>query len=404
MATKPKTPLGRGKSLDEALARIAKDRDLSIGSLSEHNIDVEAISTGNIAIDHITGVSGLPKGRLVELFGPPSSGKTTCALQVAAHAQQQGDTVLYLDYEHAMDPEYCSTLGLDVNAPTFLFAQPETFEQGMNAMRELIETGEIAVVIVDSVASMVIEKELSIETGGSTFADKAKLMAQAMRQLTGVVQRYNVCVIFLNHIQQVIDTSPIGQKLASQGIKRSKTPGGDALKFHASVRMEFKPVGNIRGEQVNELTNEKEDIVEQTKVQVTCVKNKVGPPFRSCVVRVRFGKGFSQAQAVLDVLTAYKVVKKKTGTGGKATGAYELPAADSEDVVTLRGESNVVSAIEQDAHWLAVLTTLAHEQLDSGEVTKDAGTADELVDDAFEEDEGGAVGLLDAAFEGGGAV
>lgn len=367
MPPKERKPLGRdrSKSLSEALSKISSDRDLRIGSLNDFNLGVEALSTGNVAIDAITGVGGLPKGRIIELYGPPSSGKTTTALQAAARAQVNGENVLYLDYEHALDPTYCRALGIDTSADSFLLAQPDTFEQGMNAMRELIETGEIGMVIVDSVAAMVIEKELSIETGGSTFADKAKLMAQTMRQLTPIVQKYGVVCVFLNHLQDVIDASPMGQKLAASGVKRTTTPGGKALKFHASLRMEYKPIGNIRSKGFDELTNEKDDVVSGSKVQVTVTKNKVAPPFKTCEVRVRFGKGFSQAWSALNILVNYGVVKKKAG------GYYEFKKVGDSKLTpegqsewSTQGEDNVVSLIEMTPAWEDALVAYAKMLLD----------------------------------------
>jgi recombination protein RecA len=361
-----KKTISRPKTLEDALKKIATDRDLRIASLGEFDLDVKAISTGNIAIDHITGVGGLPKGRIIELYGPPSSGKTTTALQAAAHAQKEGTTVLYLDYEHALDPAYCVALGIDVHDDSFLLAQPNTFEQGMNAMRELVSTGGVGLVIVDSVAAMVIEKELEIETGGSTFADKAKLMAQTMRQITPPIQDNEVVCVFLNHLQDVIDSSPMGQKLSAQGIKRTTTPGGKALKFHASVRLEYKQIGNLRTAEVDELTNEKSDLPTQTKVQVTVTKNKVAPPFKQCVVRVRFGKGFSQAYSVLDILLAYGVIKKRTG------GIYEFdedtkPEWMDLDKPTIRGEEQVLRKLESDSEWLENLTAFATRLLDEND-------------------------------------
>lgn len=361
---KDRKPLGRGKNLQQALEKIRKDRDLRISSLDEFDLETTAISTGNIAIDSITGVGGLPRGRIVELYGPPSSGKTTTALQTAARAQADGLNILFLDYEHALDTAYCASLGLDTSAESFLFAQPETFEQGMNAMRELVETGEVGMVIVDSVAAMSIEKELAIETGGSTFADKAKLMAQAMRQITATLKKHDVCCVFLNHMQDVIDSSPMGQQLAARGVKRTTTPGGKALKFHASMRMEFKPVGTVRTTELNELTNEREDAVTQTKVQVTVTKNKVAPPFKQCEVRVRFGKGFSQAQAVLDVLLAYRHIKKDAGGVFRFTEETKPAGMDLKGRDWIKGEENLVHQLESDAAWLERLRALAQVALD----------------------------------------
>lgn len=355
-----------GIKLTAAIAKVQKSFDLRVAPLSAHDLDVKAISTGNIAIDSITSVGGLPRGRIIELYGPPSSGKSTCALQCAAHAQKQGLTVIYFDYEQAMDPNYCRALGLDVDAPSFLFGQPDFAEQGFNAIRELIETGEVGLVIFDSVGAMATEKELSVDTGKSTFADKAKMMAQAMRQVTPMIAKHDVVCIFLNHIQDVIDSSPMGQKLAKSGVKRTTTPGGKALKFHASVRIEFKPIGGMREAVEDELTNTETDVVTQQKVNITVVKNKVGAPFKTCEARVRFGVGFSNAYSVLSVLNAYNIVKKESGGVFRFTEVTQPPGMDVEanpKANWVRGENKLLNMMEANPQWTEQLGLLAKDCL-----------------------------------------
>ncbi len=355
-----------GTKLDAAVAKVNKSFGLRVAPLSSHDLDVKAISTGNIALDSITGVRGLPRGRLIELYGPPSSGKSSMALQCAAHAQKLGLTIVYLDYEQAMDPNYCKNLGLDVDAPSFLFGQPDFAEQGFNAIRELIDTGEVGLVIFDSVGAMATEKELSVVTGKSTFADKAKMMAQAMRQITPSVAKHDVVCIFLNHIQDVIDSSPMGQKLAASGVKRTTTPGGKALKFHASVRIEFKPIGGMREAVEDELTNESSDVVMQQKVNITVVKNKVAAPFKTCEARVRFGVGFSQAYSVLAILTAYKVIRKEAGGVFRFDEITQPPGMDVEANPKqnwIRGENKLLELMEQNPAWTEQLGLLAQDCL-----------------------------------------
>jgi len=356
------------KTLAQALADLRK-KSVDVGPLSDFNMEVDAISTGNVALDLITGVGGIPKGRITELFGLPSSGKTTTALQAAATLQMQGGTTLYLDYEQSLDPVYCKALGLDTTAPTFLYMRPRSFEEGANAFRHLNETGEIRLLVVDSVARMVTESELSADTGKVTFADRAKMMHQFMRQIVGPIQESATAVIFLNHVLEVVDTSPMGQQLKARGVSRRTTPGGAALKYYSSLRMEFKQIGNLRTEVLDPLTNEKSATIRQTKVEVTVVKNKVGDPFKKAELRVRFGQGFSQAWTVIDILTAYGVLKKETG--GVYRLAPEVASPHALDKPWIKGEDNMVTAVESDPDWLAKLTILARETLEANMVTAD---------------------------------
>lgn len=344
-----------GAKLEEAVKKAKKTYDLQIGNLKDFVTDIEAISTGNIALDVITGVGGLPRGRIIELYGPPSSGKTTTALQAAVAAQRQGLAVVYADYEQAIDVDYAMSLGLDMEGDLFYLYQPESFEQGINIARDLIATGEVGILVVDSVAAMVTEKELEAETGKNTFASQAKTMAQTMRQMTGPLHRTKTTAVFLNHIQDVIDSSPMGQRLAAQGVKRVTTPGGKALKFYASIRMEYKPIGGVRGKQEDILTGEMEDVVTQQKVQVTVVKNKVAAPFKVAEVRVEFGKGFSNDLSVLGILTSYGKINAKSGV--YRFTAETQPAFQTQDWI--RGEHNVVTAMEEHPEWRAQLNALA---------------------------------------------
>lgn len=349
-------PRAKQPGLAAKLAELRANKgSLRVGSLDDFDMSVKAITTGNIAIDSITGVGGLPRGRVIECYGPPSSGKTTTALQAAARLIQAGGRVLFLDYEKSLDPEYVQALGIDPKNEAFIYTQPDTFEQGANLFRDLMLTGELDMLIADSVAAMVTQKELDAETGKANVADRAKLMAQFMRQITGQVQKYQVVAVFLNHIQEVIDASPMGQKLRAQGIVRKTTPGGSALKFYSSMRIEYKQIGNIRTDVYDPLTNEKVADIRQTKVQVTVVKNKVAAPFKQCEVRVRYGHGFSQAWSVFDVLVAHRAVKK--GAGGVYTfpDGLEQGLPGDPQCVVFRGEENVLSLIETDPEWLGRL-------------------------------------------------
>lgn len=354
-------PRTKSPSLSAKLAELRAKKAVKVGSLDDFDMTVRAITTGNVAIDSITGVGGLPRGRVIECYGPPSSGKTTTALQAAARLQQAGGKILFLDYEKSLDPKYVRALGIDPSdGESFIYTQPETFEEGANLFRELMTTGELDMLIVDSVAAMVTQRELESETGKAQMADRARLMGQFMRQITGQVQKYQVVAVFLNHVQEVIDASPIGQKLKASGVVRKTTPGGSALKFYASMRIEYKQIGNIRTEVYDALTNDSVSDIRQTKVQVTVVKNKVAPPFKQCEVRVRYGQGFSQAFSVFDVLVNHRAIKKGAG------GVYKFPAGlgpDEQESTEIRGEEKILSQIEETAEWQNRLESYAKQLL-----------------------------------------
>ena len=363
------------KSLQAVLTELRSKQKMRIGPLSEFNMNVKALSTGNIALDAITGVGGIPRGRVIELFGPPSSGKTTTALQAAAKLQQAGGKILYLDYEKALDEVYCSALGLNVYDESFVYMQPQSFEEGANVFRQLLATGEIDLMVADSVASMVTESELAADTGKATMADRAKVMHQLMRQITGTLHTYDCAAVFLNHVLDVVDISPMGQQLKARGVNRKTTPGGMALKFYASLRIEFKQTGNIRSDELDVLTNEETAVVTQTKVQATVVKNKVSEPFRTAELRIRYGRGFSQAYSVLDILVAHKLIKKQGGGIFKFSDMSLVQHSDSPDFI--KGEENLVHAIEQDETWLERLEKVAQRVLDEhGAKTVDSSQYD----------------------------
>lgn len=344
-----------------------KDADLSVGARDIFDVKIDAITTGNVALDAITGVGGIPRGRVIELYGPPMSGKTTTALQAAARHQQSvkagtaTGAILYLDHEKSLDEKYCAALGLDVNdEETFILVQPRSFEQGANLFRKILREapGSLAMAIWDSVAVMTTEHELEVDTGAVQVGDRAKMMAQFLRQSIDVINRQNVAAIFLNHLQEVIDTSPMGRQMKARGIVRKKTPGGDALKYHASVRIEYKQIGNKRSPVYDPVSNEVIDEVNQTDVKVTVVKNKVAKPFKTVDVRVRFGKGFSQAYSVLEILLAYKIFIK-SGAYYSFTGGFGPPdyAVDVKGttVGTVHGEEKLLTMMENNSSWMKLL-------------------------------------------------
>jgi recombination protein RecA len=357
----------RTASIQAAIAAAQKKYGIKIGSLKDVAVDIDVYSTGNLALDYATAVGGIPVGRLVELYGPPSSGKTTTAILAAADCQRKGGTVLFVDHEQAIDKEYCAALGLDTEADTFIYFAPDFLEQGVNVARALMRTGDVDIVIFDSVAAMVPEKELESETGKSSFASQAKLMSQTCKQLVSLATTHRCTVIFLNHLQEVIDSSPMGQKLAASGVQRKTTPGGKALKFYASMRIEFKPIGGIREKVWNPIKGEHEDQVTQQKVEVMVVKNKVGVPHRKAELRTIFGKGFSTAHSALQIITANKLGINKEASGVFRFKDQEL-APKSMDVETkqnfIRGESEMLQKLEASPEWTGRLERKAREFLD----------------------------------------
>lgn len=351
---KPKKAL----SLQQKLLSLRNGKEkVEIGKVSEHDFTVRAISTGNIQIDGLTGIGGFPRGRITENFGPPSSGKTTSALQAAAKVIAEGGSVLFLDYEKTLDPGYCAALGIDIDSERFIVMRPRSFEEGANVFRDLCATGELDMMIADSVAAMVTEKELTSDTGTVSMMDRAKMMHQFCRQIVDLIARTHCAVIMLNHVLEVVDVTPMGQQLARRGIVRKTTPGGAALKFYSSLRIEFKQVGNIRSTRYNALTNESEDVIAQTKVQATVVKNKVGDPFRTAELRVRYGHGFSQPYSIMEVLLAHKAIRKETGGVYRFTEATQPKGRDP--LPYIKGEDVLLGTWEEDAEWLAQLESVA---------------------------------------------
>ena len=370
-------PVKKASTLASTLADLRK-AEYRVGSLSEFDMTVRGLSTGNLTIDALTGCGGLPAGRVVELFGPESSGKTTTALQAAANLQREPGChhTGFWDHEAALDERYVRALGVDPDAvceecgsPKFLYEQPTSFERGSNLFRKLMPWLDL--LITDSVAAMVSEHELATDTGAVEVGTRGKLMYQYMRQVINPISRTGTCMVFLNHLQDVIDTSPMGRKLAGQGIKRTTTPGGRGLKFYASLRMSFQQTGNVKAEVFDPITNSTVSQPRQTKTRVTVVKNKVGDPFGTAEVRVRFGRGFSNEWSALDVLVRHGVIKKDTG------GVYRfvdreveppLDLADGEKAGSrwIRGEDNVVARLEGSAVWRGQAFAKARELIAKG--------------------------------------
>jgi recombination protein RecA len=282
----------RAKILSNTLSQIEKQFGkgavLRLGS-SEAVVPVSVISSGSISLDYALGVGGFPRGRIIEIFGPESSGKTTVALQVVAEAQKNGGMAAFIDVEHALDPIYARKLGVDVD--NLLVSQPDFAEQALEITSALIASGSIDVVVVDSVAALVPKAELDGEMGDSFMGVQARLMSQAMRKLTGSVSKSNTCLIFINQIRE---------KIGVMFGNPETTTGGRALKFYSSVRADIRRIAAIKdGETVTG---------NRTKVKI--VKNKVAPPFREAEFDIIYGEGVSREGDLLDLGVSQNIVEK----------------------------------------------------------------------------------------------
>jgi len=317
----------RSKALDVAVSQIEKQFGKgSIMRLGQKGAiaPVDFIPTGAISLDYALGIGGMPRGRVVEIFGPEASGKTTLALQVIAQAQNQGGMAAFVDAEHALDATYASKVGVDLE--NLLVSQPDNGEQALEIVEVLVRSGGVDVVVVDSVAALVPKAEIEGEMGEAQMGLQARLMSQALRKLTGVVSKSRTCLIFINQLRE---------KIGVMFGNPETTTGGRALKFYASVRVDIRRIASIKdGEQV---------IGGRTRVKV--VKNKVAPPFREAEFDIVYGEGISKEGDLLDLAVERKIVEK-SGTWFAYNGE-RLGQGRENAKQFLRDNADLMHAIEE---------------------------------------------------------
>ena len=314
------------KALELAISQI--DRQFGKGSImklgEDHVPTIEnSVSTGCLSLDVALGVGGVPRGRIIEVYGPESSGKTTLALHIVAEAQKAGGYAAYIDAEHAVDPEYSKNLG--VNTEELLISQPDTGEQALEICETLVRSGAVDVIVIDSVAALVPRAELEGDMGDTHVGLQARLMSQALRKLTGTVSRSNTTVIFINQIRE---------KIGVMFGNPETTPGGRALKFYSSIRMEIRRITSLKdgGEMVG------------SRVRVKVVKNKVAPPFKQTEFDIMYGQGISYEGDVLDLAVSGDIVEK--------TGAWY----SFEDTKIGQGRENSKTYLKENIEVLDLIT------------------------------------------------
>ena len=317
----------RGKAIESALSNIEKKFGKgSIMRLGERDVsDVPAISTTSLSLDIAVGVGGVPRGRIVEIYGPESSGKTTLALHIVAEAQKAGGVAAYIDAEHAMDADYAGKLGVDIDQ--LLISQPDSGEQALEIAEALVRSNGVDVIVIDSVAALVPRAELDGEMGDSLPGLQARLMSQALRKLTAIVSQSNTCFIFINQIRE---------KIGVMFGNPETTTGGRALKFYSSLRLDIRRIGAIKdGDRV---------VGNRTRVKVA--KNKVAPPFRECEFDIMYGEGISREGDVLDLGATHRVVEK-SGAWFSYKGE-RLGQGRENAKQALRENPNILKTIERE--------------------------------------------------------
>ena len=288
-----KLAAARKRNLDLALSQIQKDfGENAIMRLGDNvKMEVDVIPTGNLLIDRALGVGGFARGRIVEIYGPESSGKTTLTLTAIAQAQKSGGLAAFIDVEHALDPQYAARLG--VNLDDLLVSQPSSGEEALQICEALVRSNAIDVIVVDSVAALVTKQELEGEIGDSTVGAQARLMSAALRKLTSFISKARTVCIFTNQIRE---------KIGVMFGNPETTPGGRALKFYASVRVDIRRIGQIKGS---------DGVIAGNRTKIKVVKNKVAPPFTECEFDIMYNEGISSVGSLLDLETEYDIIQKR---------------------------------------------------------------------------------------------
>ena len=360
----------REKALNDALKVIEKDFGkgalMRLGDKAEQKVQV--MSSGSLALDIALGVGGYPKGRIIEIYGPESSGKTTVALHAVAQAQKEGGIAAFIDAEHALDPAYAAALG--VNIDELLLSQPDSGEQGLEIAGKLIDSGAIDLVVIDSVAALVPRAEIDGEIGDSHVGLQARMMSQAMRKLSASINKTKTIAIFINQLRE-----KVGVMFGSP----ETTPGGRALKFYASVRLDVRGNTQIKG------TGDDKDTAMGKETKIKVVKNKVAPPFKVAEVEIMFGEGISQTGELVKIATDLEIIKKsgawfsyndeKIGQGSEKAKLYlkEHPEVFAEIDHKVREKFGLIAEAETE--------TLAEEKAapKSAKAKKEAAAESELV-------------------------
>ena len=350
-AEKETSPVADKKAaLETVMQRIEKECGKgSIMRLGENAaMNVSAVSTGSLSLDFALGIGGIPRGRITEIYGPESSGKTTIALHVIAEVQKQGGEAAFIDAEHALDPVYARKLGVDIN--NLLVSQPDCGEQGLEIAETLVNSGAIDIIVIDSVAALVPRQEIEGDMGASHVGVQARLMSQAMRKLSGAIAKSNCIVIFTNQLRE-----KVGVMYGNPEV----TTGGKALKFYASVRIDVRRVESLK--------SGSEVYGSHTRCKV--VKNKVAPPFKTAEFDILYGSGISKSSEIIDMSINLGIVEK--------SGAWFYFEGERLG----QGKDNVRKFIESDPEFMDKLEKLVREKVSSGEMDEDAALSD---DDEFE--------------------
>lgn len=309
--------------VDEIKEKFGEGMIMKLGEIKK--VDVEVVPTGSISLDIALGIGGMPRGRIVEIYGPESSGKTTLTLHVIANAQKMGGTAAFIDAEHALDPEYAKRIGVNIN--DLLISQPDSGEQALDIVETLVRSNAIDVIVIDSVAALVPRAEIEGEMGDQHVGRQARLMSQALRKLTSIIARSNTIVIFINQLRM---------KIGVMFGNPETTTGGQALKFYASVRVDVRRAAQIK----------KGEMVVGNRVKAKVVKNKVAPPFRVAEFDIMYNEGISQAGDLLDTAVLLGVIKKSGNSYG--FGEVKLGVGRETAKGNLKADAKLIKEIETE--------------------------------------------------------